>query len=177
MERMKRLVMGAVLCLAITGARAPHDHQHDFDFEFGSWKAHLRVRQRLSNEDTWMELDGTSVVRKIWDGRANAGELEVGNAKTHLEGLTLRLYNPATQQWNISWANSKDGAISAAPMFGQFNNNGRGEFYGTDTANGATVFARFVFSDLTPTSFTLEQSFSSDGGKTWVTNWVATFTR
>ncbi len=172
---MKRILLSAALCLAVTGAGAP-DHQHDFDFEFGSWTAHLRVRQRLSNEDTWTELDGTSVVRKLWDGKGNAGELEVGNAKTHLEGLTLRLYNPTAQQWNIYWSNSKEGAITAAAMVGQFN-NGRGEFYGTDTANGATVYARFLFSDLTPTSFKLEQSFSSDGGKTWVTNWIATFTR
>jgi hypothetical protein len=172
---MKRLLLSAVLCLAVTGAGAP-DHQHDFDFEFGSWKAHLRVRQRLSNAESWTEFDGTSVVRKIWDGRANAGELEVGNAKAHIEGLTLRFYNPQTQQWNIYWSNAKDGAISGAPMFGQFN-NGRGEFYGTDTSDGVTIYARFVFSDLTATSFKFEQSFSTDGGTTWQTNWTATFTR
>jgi hypothetical protein len=172
---MKWILSSLVLCLSLTGS-APPDHQHDFDFEFGSWKAHLRVRQRLSNEDTWTELDGTSVVRKIWDGRGNAGELEVGNASAHIEGLTLRLYNPRTQQWNIYWSNAKDGAISGPPMFGQFN-NGRGEFFGTDTSNGATIYARFVFSDVTPTSFKLEQSFSADGGRTWVANWVATFTR
>jgi hypothetical protein len=169
---VKWLLLAAVLCVS-----PPVDHQHDFDFEFGSWKAHLCVRQRLSNESTWAELDGTSVVRKIWDGRANAGELEVGNASTHIEGLTLRLYNPKTQQWNIYWSNSKDGAIGGAPMFGQFN-NGRGEFYGQDSgANGASIYARFVFSDITATSFKFEQAFSNDGGKSWETNWTATFTR
>lgn len=172
---MKRLLLSAVLCLAVTGAGAP-DHQHDFDFEFGSWKAHLHVRARLSNADAWTDFDGTSVVHKLWDGRGNAGELEVKNDKARIDGLTLRLYNPATQQWNIYWSNAKDGAISGTPMFGQFN-NGRGEFFGTDTNNGATIYARFLFSDVTPTSFKLEQSFSSDGGATWVTNWIATFTR
>jgi hypothetical protein len=61
-------------------------------------------------------------------------------------------------------------------MFGRFE-NGRGEFYGQDVANGANVYARFIFSGLTPTKFTFEQAFSTDGGKTWETNWTATFTK
>jgi hypothetical protein len=164
-----------LLLLAMVSLGAP-DHQHDFDFEFGSWTAHLRVRQRLSNAESWTEFNGTSTVRKIWDGRANAGELEVSSGTTHIEGLTLRLYNPETQQWSIYWSNAKDGAISGTPMFGRFE-NGRGEFYGQDVANGANVYARFIFSDVTPTTFKLEQAFSDDGAKTWVTNWVATFTK
>jgi hypothetical protein len=172
---MKWMLSSLALMLSLTGS-APPDHQHDFDFEFGSWKAHLRVRPRLSTEDKWTEFDGTSVVHEMWDGRANVGELEVGNATTHIEGMTLRFYNPQTGQWNIYWSNAKDGTVSASPMFGQFN-NGRGEFYGSDASDGLSIYARFVFSDLTPTSFKLEQAFSADGGKTWVTNWVATFTR
>lgn len=164
------------LLLAMMLTFGAQDHQHDFDFEFGAWKAQLRIRQRMSNADTWTELNGTSVVRKIWDGRANAGELEVGNEKTHLEGLTMRFYNAKTRQWSIYWSNVNDGGINGTPMVGNFT-NGRGEFYGTDVANGATVYARFIFSDLTPTSFKLEQAFSADGGKTWLTNWAATFTK
>jgi len=164
-----------LLLLAMVSLGAP-DHQHDFDFEFGSWKAQLRVRPRLSNAESWTEFNGTSVVRKIWDGKANAGELEVGNPTAHIEGLTLRLYNAQTQQWSIYWSNAKDGAISGTAMVGNFT-NGRGEFYGTDVANGATVYARFIFSDITPTAFKLEQAFSPDGGKTWETNWRAMFTK
>jgi hypothetical protein len=170
MRPMKWLLMVALLSFG-----AP-DHQHDFDFEFGSWKAQLRIRQRLSNSESWAVLNGTSVVRKIWDGKANAGELEVSGPAAHIEGLTLRFYNAQTQQWSIYWSNSKDGTISGAPMVGNFA-NGRGEFYGTDVANGATVYARFIFSDITPTSFKFEQAFSPDGGKTWETNWTATFTK
>lgn len=36
---------------------------------------------------------------------------------------------------------------------------------------------RFIFPDLAPTLFRLEQAFSPDGGKTWVPNWISTFTR
>jgi hypothetical protein len=153
-----------------------HDGQHDFDFEIGAWKAHLkRLVHPFSGSNTWVEYDGTSVVRKVWDGRANLGELEVGNATTHIEGLTLRLYHPESHQWSISWASSRDGMLGV-PMIGEFN-NGRGEFYDQEDLQGRAIFVRFIFSDITSTSFQLEQAFSADGGKTWEANWISTFTR
>jgi hypothetical protein len=156
--------------------RTQRDGQHDFDFEFGSWNAHIkRLLHPLTGSNTWVELDGTSVLRKTWNGRANLGELEVGNATTHLEGLSLRLYNPASHQWNIYWSNSSDGSLGT-PMVGQFK-DGRGEFYDQETFQGAAIYVRFIFSDITRTSFRLEQAFSADGGKTWEPNWIATFVR
>jgi hypothetical protein len=43
--------------------------------------------------------------------------------------------------------------------------NGRGEFFNQETLNGRAIHVRFVFSDITPTSFRFEQAFSGDGGK------------
>src|SRR4030095_5283011 len=69
------------------------DGQHDFDWECGKWHTHLwRLKQPLSGSNEWVEYDGTTVVRKIWDGRANMVELEV-DGPTHIEALNLRLYN------------------------------------------------------------------------------------
>jgi len=152
------------------------DGQHDFDFEFGSWKTHIRrLLHPLTGSDAWVDLDGISVVRKVWDGRANLGELQVGNSTTHLEGLSLRVYNPESRQWSIYWANSSDGRLGA-PMIGRFE-NGRGEFFDQELFQGAAIYVRFIFSDIAPTSFRLEQSFSGDGGNTWEPNWIATFAR
>ena len=96
------------------------DGQHDFDFEFGAWKAHLRRLARpLSGSSTWYEMNGTSVVRKVWDGRANIGEFAVDGPSGHIEGLSLRLYNPQSRQWSIHWANSKDGEMTP-PLVGGF---------------------------------------------------------
>src|ERR1039457_685065 len=68
------------------------DSQHDFDFEIGTWKTHLSRRLHpLTGSTTWVEYEGTSVVRKVWDGRANLVELEVGGPAGHIEGLSLRL--------------------------------------------------------------------------------------
>src|ERR1700732_3298182 len=85
------------------------DGQHDFDFEIGTWKIHLsRLQDRLVGSKTWVKFDGTSVTRKVWDGRANLEEFETESQTGHIEGLTLRVYNPQTHQWSIYWANSKD---------------------------------------------------------------------
>ena len=54
------------------------DGQHDFDFEIGTWKTHLsRLLHPLTGSTTWVEYEGTTVVRKVWDGRANLVELVV----------------------------------------------------------------------------------------------------
>jgi hypothetical protein len=152
------------------------DGQHDFDFEFGEWKVLLSRRLRpLTGSASWVEYEGTSAVRRVWNGRANLGELNVDGRAGHIEGLSLRLYNPGSHQWNISWANSSDG-ILGQPMVGEFK-NGRGEFFNQEPLNGRAIFVRFIFSDVTPKSFRLEQAFSDDGGKSWEPNWIAKFTR
>jgi hypothetical protein len=157
-------------------ASPERDGQHDFDFEFGSWKARLsRLQHPLTGSTTWLDYEGTSVVRKVWDGRANLGELNVDGPSGNIQGLTLRLYNPQSRQWNISWANAADPTLGQ-PMTGEFK-DGRGEFYGQEPFNGRIVTVRFVFSDITPTSFRFEQAFSKDWGKTWEVNWKAVFTR
>jgi hypothetical protein len=153
------------------------DGQNDFDFEIGAWKIHLkRLLHPLTGSTTWVEFDGTSVTRKVWDGRAQLEEFETDSpAGGHIEGLTLRLYDPQTHQWSLYWANSKGGPIFP-PQIGEFK-NGRGEFFGQDTLNGRVIFVRFVWSDTTTNSPHFEQSYSEDGGKTWEVNWITDQTR
>ena len=155
-------------------AHAQPDGAHDFDFEFGTWKAHIARRVKpLTGSATWVEYDGTSVVHKLWGGRANVGELDVTGPAGRIEGMSLRLYDPQARQWKIRWANGKDGDLGA-PMIGGFE-KGRGEFYNQEVFDGRAIFVRFIFSDITPRTFRLEQAFSDDGGKTWEPNWISTF--
>jgi hypothetical protein len=150
--------------------------QHDFDFEIGTWKTHLRRLQRpLTGSTTWTEYEGTTVVRKVWDGRANLVELMVDGPAGRIEGLSLRLYDPGSRQWSLNFANSKSGTLTP-PTIGEFR-NGRGEFYGQETLDGRAIYVRFVISDITKDSCHFEQAFSEDGGKTWEVNWIATDTR
>src|SRR5215475_1323964 len=104
---------------------AERDGQHDFDFEIGTWKTHLsRLVHPLTGSKTWVEYEGTTTVRKVWDGRANLVELVADGPAGHFEGLNLRLYNPQSHQWSLNFANSKIGTLSQ-PTIGQFK-NGRG---------------------------------------------------
>lgn len=179
MLKMPRLLLWSLLIALLqpSQARAQRDGQRDFDFEIGAWKARLsRLDHPLTSSSRWLDYEGTSVVRKVWAGRANLGELDVKGPAGHIEGLTLRLYNTASRQWNITWANASDGALDRATMFGGFA-GGRGEFFGQDTLDGRAIYVRFVFANVTPTSFRFEQAFSVDGGRTWEANWKAEFTR
>ncbi len=158
-------------------AATPRDGQHDFDFEIGTWKLHLKKLQHpLTGSTTWVEFDGTVAARAVWDGRANFDEFEADSPSGHIEGLTLRLYNPQARQWSLYWANPKDGIFAGPPQVGEFK-NGVGEFYCQDTFNGRMILIRYAWSGITPNSAHFEQSFSTDGGKTWEVNWITDQTR
>lgn len=167
---------GAAATNATAQAGARRDAQHDFDFEIGTWKTQLKRRLRpLTGSNEWVEYQGTTVVRKVWNGRANLVELDVTGPKGRIEGLSLRLYNPESKQWSLNFSNSAGGTLSP-PTIGGFR-DGRGEFYAQETLNGRAILVRFVIHDITPTSCRFEQAFSADGGKSWETNWIATDTR
>jgi hypothetical protein len=152
------------------------DGQHDFDFNIGIWKTHvMRLQHPLTGSSDWTEMNGTVAVRKVWDGRAELEEIEADGSTGHFEGLTLFLYNPQSHQWTQSFANSSDGAMNT-PAIGEFK-NGRGEFLDQEMYKGRAILVRIVWSDITPNSHHFEQSFSSDGGKTWEPNFVASLTR
>jgi hypothetical protein len=160
---------------AVTPSQSPHDGQHDFDFNLGTWHTHIkRLQHPLTGSASWTEMQGTVVVRKVWDGRAELEEIEADGADGHFEGLTLFLYNPEAHQWSQIFS-SKDGTV-AQPAIGEFK-NGRGEFYDQEPYHGRTILVRVVWSDITPDSHRFEQSFSDDGGKTWEPNFIATLTR
>jgi hypothetical protein len=160
-----------------TQASAVRDGQRDFDFNLGTWRTHVkRLLHPLTGSSTWAEYDGTSVVSKVWDGRANLLELEAEGPAGRIEGLGLRLYNPESHQWSLNWASSVDGAFQQPPMIGQFV-SGRGEFLDHEVFSGKSILTRNTFSDMSPDFAHFEQAFSDDGGRSWETNWIMTFTQ
>jgi|CZLA01.1.fsa_nt_gi hypothetical protein len=152
------------------------DGQHDFDFLPGTWKVHnRRLTHPLSGSTTWVEFESTSVTKKVWDGRANMDEYEADSASAHIEGLTVRLYNPKSHQWSLYWANQANGTMET-PTIGEFK-NGRGDFYDQEFFQGRSIYVRYSWLDIKPNLCRWEQAFSADGGKTWETNWVIEMTR
>lgn len=150
--------------------------QHDFDPLLGSWKFELRRRMHpMTGSNTWVDLSGTGACYKIWDGRAQLDTVELDGSTGHIEGLTLRLYDPAAHVWRLYWANSRIGILDP-PQVGKFT-DGHGDFYAQDTINGKTLLIRYDWTKLTSSAPHFEQSFSDDGGKTWEANFISDQTR
>jgi hypothetical protein len=179
--------VGLVVCAGYALAQtAPHgeeraavsyrDGQHDFDFNLGKWKTHIKqLEHPLTGSKTWVELNGTVVVRKIWGGRAQWEEIEAEGTTGHFEGLTLFLYDPQAHQWSQSFASGDSGRLEQ-PVVGEFK-NGRGEFIDQESFHGRTILVRMTWSDISANAHHVEQAYSDDGGKTWEPNFVAMLTR
>ena len=152
------------------------DGQHDFDFDFGTWKTHSsRLLHPLTGSTTWADMDGLTVVKKVWDGRANLAEYKADGPAGHIELLSLRYYNPEARQWALVFATPNVGTLSV-PCIGQFR-NGRGDFYDQEEFNGKYILVRFSIWKISEDTGQSEQAFSDDGGKTWEVNWVNKYTR
>ncbi len=92
---------------------------------------------------------GPSTTARRWFGRSGTdvptwARFELDGPAGHIQGLSLRLYNPQSREWNISFSNGKDGALTP-PMFGRFSGR-RGEFFGQEVLDGRAIYVRFVFS-------------------------------
>jgi hypothetical protein len=154
-----------------------HDGRHDFDFIAGKWKARgRRLSERLKGSDTWYEVEGTLSAQLLLGGLGNLDELVMeGEQWKGYGGVTLRLFDPQTQQWSIYWVGKAMGKLQD-PMIGSFK-NGRGEFYDREIFDKQTIISRFIWSVLDANTARWEQAFSPDAGKTWETNWIMDFER
>ncbi len=152
------------------------DGQHDFDFDLGTWKTHsTRLLHPLTGSKTWVDMDGLSIVKKVWDGRANLAEYSADGTAGHVELMALRWFNPTTHEWNIDFATPRVGTLGV-PGVGQFK-NGRVDFYDYEPINGRSVLVRFSMWKTGPETAESEQAFSEDGGKTWEVNWINKYSR
>jgi hypothetical protein len=159
-----------------TQARADLTGLHGFDFLVGEWRVHHRVK-RPAHSQQWLEFDGTCSNRGLMDGSANVEDHRFDEPTGVTHGVALRAYDPTTEQWAIWWIDSRNplGALDP-PVKGRFD-NGVGAFYSDGTLDGKPIRTRFIWSKITPTSARWEQAYSSDGGKTWETNWTMEFRR
>ena len=158
-------------------APAVHDGQSDFDFLVGTWKVKNRVLDGwLKGSTTWYEFDAIAIERPIWGGKGIVEEWDGTSPKRRIQGLGVRLYDPAAQHWSIWWADRSVGQVFTPPVVGTFK-DGRGEFYSDQTLDGKPNRTRIVWTKLSRDALRWEQAYSIDGGKTWETNWVMSFTR
>jgi len=164
---------GAVSAGQTSAPPAARDGSHDFDFVIGDWKVHS---DRLVGSTRWLDYDGFSNHHKLLDSNANLEDFGVEGAAGAIKGQTLRLYNPATHEWSIYLVDLAAGTLGLPPVVGHFE-GARGEFYDHETWKGQPIKVRYVWLNLSPHAARMEQSFSTDEGKTWEVNWICTLSR
>ena len=147
------------------------DGRADFDFEIGRWSVQSRrLKEVLQQSAAWEDFEGTSVARKVLGGLGMIDEITNQRAAGPTQGMTVRLFDPQSQQWSVYFADSVHGILTT-PLIGRFS-QGRGTFYAYEPIDGQHIFTRYIWSDMTTTSYRWEQAFSADGGHTWETNWI-----
>ena len=148
---------------------------NNFDFFIGTWTSKQRRRRDvLAGSDEWYEFTGVSRCWSVLDGGGNIDEVTL--PELGYTGLTVRIFNPATELWSIYWARNDIG-LALPPTVGRFEPDGVGRFYDDEEWNGRPIRVRYLWTVASADSCRWEQAFSTDQGETWETNWVADFTR
>jgi hypothetical protein len=152
------------------------DGSRDFDFLIGSWHIrNARLRQRLAGSSDWEEFDGAGTARFLPGGLGNIDEFRAEEWRPGFVGMAVRLFDPKTQLWSIYWADNARHVLDP-PVVGAFR-DGVGVFEGDDEHEGTPVRVRFTWTHPAPETARWEQAFSTDGGASWETNWIMSFTR
>lgn len=175
-------VLGAVLVgrktpVAANSAQPTAGGRQDFDFFIGHWSvAAKRLKHRLTGDQTWESVTGTTRVIQILQGAGNMDEDAFQlPGQTYIGGM-LRLFDAKQNTWN-TYGLSRDSGTLEPPISGRFVSAGRGEFYGDDEEAGRPIKVRHLYLNLTPNTCRWEQAFSVGAGGAWETNWVIDFTR
>jgi hypothetical protein len=148
--------------------------QRDFEGLLGRWSFHLKVRLKPGSTQ-WIDYTGPGECTPLWHGRAQLDTINLEGPTKHIEGLTVRLFNPKTHEWRLYWANSRDGLV-VVPQIGQFE-AAHGEFYAQNQdGDDKTFLNKFDWSAMMSKPH-FEQSSSYDGGKSWEISWISDQTR
>jgi len=150
--------------------------QHDFAFQTGHWRVrHRKLRRRLAGSADWFEFDGTCDAWEIMGGDGNLDDHFLDDPAGAYRAATFRRIDPETGDWLIWWADGRRGGLDS-PMRGGFK-DGKGVFFGKDVLNDRPIDVRFFWICNDPDAPRWEQAFSADGGRSWETNWIMTFSR
>jgi hypothetical protein len=154
------------------------DGPNAFDARVGEWKVrHRRLKERLAGSTEWVDFDADQTWWPTMAGLGNLDDNALAIPTGPYNGITLRSYDPKTDQWLIWWLDGRNPhADLDPPMRGRFV-NGVGTFYADDTLRGKPIKVRFIWSNITATGAHWEQAFSPDGGQTWETNWFSDFSK
>jgi hypothetical protein len=155
-------------------AASPAATPDDFNFLFGSWRIHnRRLDDPLGNSESWSEFEASSEAYPILSKLGNVQTYDAPEfpGRPGFQGYALRLLDPEAELWRIWWASTAGRGQLDSPVMGGFR-DGVGQFDGKDVIDGREVHVRFLWTEITEASARWEQSFSLDGGETFIPNWL-----
>jgi hypothetical protein len=116
----------------------------DFDFFLGTWAVrHHRLKRRLDGCADWEEFDGSAITRSLLGGMGNMDDNVLCLPAGTYRAVTLRTYDPVSDQWSIWWLDGRNPGVIDTPMRGRFC-NGRGEFFANELFKGQPIRVRFI---------------------------------
>jgi hypothetical protein len=128
----------------------------------GDWQI---VEDRyLQDDGTWIKSRGELHIGWILEGRALQDTFMTFDEKTHKmipDGTTLRYYDPRIDGWHVVWFSPVQGAIKTL--------TGRkvGDEIVLERATDEGYLVKWIFSEITPSSFRWHSEESRNSGKTW----------
>lgn len=175
-------LIGALPVTAVAQDRPPAancsaDAHRQFDFYAGEW----RIVQRISDgAGDWLEFPGRTSVAPAIDGCALVEHWEgdvqffwAGMSEPEpLKGLSVRAYNPGSDEWRIWWMDNRS-PVFGSGFAGGFEGN-RGEFF-SEPRNGSISRITFVNESAGVVDWNL--AMSRDDGETWTIIWTMHMTR
>lgn len=140
-------------------ARAPtpcanDPERHRFDFWIGQWTVTTKSGG----------VAGSSVIESVSGGCAL---LENWTSKSGGRGKSLNAYNPQIQQWQQYWI-GQDGAVSE---FRTSEFDGTSMIFFVRDASKPDSIVRLTFTPLDSATVRQHSESSSDGGKSWTTQY------
>jgi hypothetical protein len=152
-------------------------HEQDWDWLLGSWDVfHSRLKDRLVHSNEWQEFAGKSAFWTTLGGLGNCDDNSLQLPAGDYRGLSVRAFDARTSSWAIWWLDGRNPERIDPPVRGGFQGD-EGEFIGTDIYKGTPVTVRFRWHEVHGKRPWWDQSFSTDGGKSWEINWRNYFTR
>jgi hypothetical protein len=166
--------------LATTTLTNEHDGRRDFDFLFGRWTVanHKLINPLDPGSADWTEFESYVETQPILNGLGNIDQYfapEFPN-RPGFEAIALRLFDSRSRAWRIWWASTASSGQLDTPVEGTFRGE-HGVFECDDVLNGQELRVRYEWLDATSKSPRWQQSFSFDGGTTWVPNWIMRWRR
>lgn len=171
------LLLGSSWVQADEAGPCASEGHRQFDFWIGAWSIDNLQASPASPDDPTLHASGraNNIVYPVAGGCAIVEHWEGLLTWGRVHGFSLRAYDPERQAWTIvlNWPVPGSPGPRFNTMDGAFRHR-RGSFY---SPRDRPRVARFDFSDIGPDSLRWDQSVSTDGEKTWATQWVMEMSR